>query len=329
MVQKKYEQDLPDDISIKHSHLQHDPAYLAAKECLELTSLMYRKLPAELRDLVYRFVCIEDQPIPVGPYFHFRPYSHNDDGTSTDGLAYALSKDRVRIDHSERPDSVMLMPNSHVFSTSHMVEEVIVELQEMYFTTNTFSVCNVENGIACFLMERNTESKSTMPDAPNVGICNSPLGKKHRVVKAIDFVRKLQIRIKYEHFYSARALGLFSNECKLLRTSRENLSVLQNLPQQEHPLEIEFIVMTALKPQRNMSAWPATDMQDERRCFINLLQALRNTFYALIHDRGDSVITITHHDETVSPFPRNITALWSLTKEQWEYVRNHPVRCHC
>jgi hypothetical protein len=67
-------------------------------------------------------------------------------------------------------------------------------------------------------------------------------------------------------------------------------------------------------------AGDAVDGQDQR-AFINLLQALRNTFYTLIYDMGQSEIKIVHHDEAISAFPRDITALWSLTKRQWDQVR--------
>jgi hypothetical protein len=293
---------------------------------------MYRKLPAELRDLVYRFICIEDQPVPVGPYFHFRPYDRTHSKASAEGLASALSNGRVQIDHSERPDSAILMPNSHIFSTSFVAEEVVVELEEMYFASNTFSVCTVEDGVTEFL---SGESTAVVPEAPNPSVCipsMDTVDKTHRAARAFDLVRRLQIRIKYEHCDtvlgcslptdSTRAHEVFAREGKLLRTTSDHLRVLRHLPQREQPLEIEFIVMTALTPHRSMSPWLATHMQDERRRFINLLQALRNTFYALIHDRSDRVINIIHHDETLSPFPRNITALWSLTKDQWEHVRD-------
>ncbi|KAI4666212.1 uncharacterized protein J4E88_010507 [Alternaria novae-zelandiae] len=49
--------------------------YYAMKDCLRLVNLMHQKLPVELRDLVYEFLCVEpDRPIPVGPYYHFRRY---------------------------------------------------------------------------------------------------------------------------------------------------------------------------------------------------------------------------------------------------------------
>ncbi|KAH6868603.1 hypothetical protein BKA58DRAFT_387229 [Alternaria rosae] len=49
--------------------------YYAMKDCLRLVNLMHQKLPVELRDLVYEFLCVEpDRPIPVGSYYHFRKY---------------------------------------------------------------------------------------------------------------------------------------------------------------------------------------------------------------------------------------------------------------
>jgi hypothetical protein len=137
---------------------------------------------------------------------------------------------------------------------------------------------------------------------------------------AFKFAHKFQLRLKYEHMNAVITKDVpvapvarretFANECSFLRNAKNSLSSLHCMQAGNQALEIEFIIMTSIKQPR-----------DECRHFVNILQSLRNTVYSLKYDRDDSRIKVIHHDENVSPFPRNITALWSLTKEQWEYVR--------
>jgi hypothetical protein len=292
---------------------------------------MYKKLPSDLVQHILRYLCIEEQVISVGPKYHFRQYGETAYRThGLEDLATALSQGRTSIDHSETPDSSLLMPDSHVFSEHYMGEAGTVDALQVYFANNTFSICNVEDGIARFfnrslwynmraLSNRDTRSKATLPTA-------------------FESVRKLQIRIKYEHVRDVSLQGVmhlrgeesvrFANECNLLRTSNTALNVLLTLPREEvreKALKIEFILMTSLDDRIFPPAFPGDAVSGAtQRPFINLLQALRNTFYSLIYDRGQSEIRIIHHDERVSPFPRDITALWSLTKEQWDQVRIGP-----
>ena len=56
---------------------------------------MQRKLPTELRACVYEHLCIEDRPIPVGAYYHFRKYDKPFDGQPV------LRSDRSRESCSE------------------------------------------------------------------------------------------------------------------------------------------------------------------------------------------------------------------------------------
>jgi hypothetical protein len=292
----------------------------ATEECLQLTDLMYRKLPTELRNLVYRFLCIEDQAIPVGPYYHFRPYDPTRKGSSNNRLAIGLSSGRILDDHSERPDPAILMPDSHIFNMAYMGQKVAFETQKAYLANNTFSVCNVENGIYHFL--------NSIEYGVSVTSNTFSRERPRAFIVPYGYVRKLQIRVKYEHCKpflpdylpaaSGGYRGMFADECYFLRHSKNALGVLQHLPQRAQPLELEFIIMTETDQLTEVDGRESKgDLS-----FINLLQALRNTFYALMYDRENTKIRIIHHDEHISPFPRDITLLWSLTKEQWEYVRN-------
>jgi hypothetical protein len=136
---------------------------------------MYQKLPAELRQHILRYLCIEEQAIPVGPRYHFKPYGQEIKVTSGSNLVTALSRGRTQIDHSETPDSNLLTPESHVFQKEYMGEVGAAQALQVYSDNNTFSICNVEEGVARFL------------------------GVFPGVSTPFTSVRRLQIRVKYEH----------------------------------------------------------------------------------------------------------------------------------
>jgi hypothetical protein len=310
---------------------------------------MYQKLPSELRDLVYQFLCIENQVIPVGPYHHYKPYDPTHSGLANDigMLATGLARGRVLEDHSERPNSTLLMPDSHIFNVAYMGPHITHEAVKAYLTINTFSICDVENGISEFLHRPMISVSNTggyrMLDrrGPMTGIdrwesyfqSRGPGPWNYELVQPRDYVRKLQIRVKHEHNFkylmtyrehttnTFHLNEMFADECHFLRHSKTALGILQHLPQRTQPLELEFIIMT--DGLRQETALGRVGAQGSRQ-FINLLQALRNTFYGLMYDSKNTKIKIIHHDDEISPFPRDITLLWSLTKEQWEHVSIEP-----
>jgi hypothetical protein len=320
-LRHEYQEALKED-KIAGSAILNGLIHCAAKECLQLANLMYRKLPTELRDLVYRFLCIEDRAIPVGPYYHFRPYDHTRIESPDHALAMGLARGRSLDDHRNKPDPALLMPDSHIFNQTYMGQDVTSEAVKTYLTNNTFSICDVEDGISRFLggafgTHSPTCGHRMFPNgstqiAADYG--ESPIAVRFDLIQPRDYVRKLQVRIKHEQYYhylertSPSLLDMFADECHSLRHAKNALRPLQHLPQCTQPLELEFIIVAG-----------GAARQESRR-FINFLQALRNTFYALMYDRENTTIKIIHHDENISPFPRDITLLWSLTKEQWEQV---------
>ncbi|KAH3911661.1 hypothetical protein HBH56_126940 [Parastagonospora nodorum] len=323
-LRHEYEQAVQDEQSLA-SAIEDDLAFHGASECLELTEMMCDILPVELREMIYRFLCIEEQLIPVGPYFHFRPYSEY---RPLDGLASALSSGRDQIDHTEKPDPTILMPDSHIFNYKYVGLAVAAEMQAAYFANNTFSICDVEDGIAEFF-----QGVISLDAGGAIGILNMPgdtsaMSHMRMSVRAFKLVRKLQIRLKLEHFGQAAdardlppgPIGIrerYAEERNFLRQSKNALHKLQSLPRGRQPLQLEFIIMTDLSD--------ILRVEDRERCFINILEAYRNMFYAIKYDHENAIITVVHHDESVSPFPRTLSALWSLTKEQWEHEKalNH------
>ncbi|KAF2127762.1 hypothetical protein P153DRAFT_368317 [Dothidotthia symphoricarpi CBS 119687] len=318
---------------------QKDRIRCAKADCLRFTQMMCRKLPKELRGLVYQYLCVQDQLIPAGPYHHFSVYKPL---SSTSSLAYGtgssqldpqnptdvdsgseydeihpqnetilLPDGRVKEDHSNKPASNLLMPYSHIFNPRYVGSKVALEAQEVYYSNNSFSVCNVDNGLEMFLY-RDT--------ARVFHICKhqSCSSRHHTGVRPIQFVQDLQIRLKYEHFFNEvtdmTATEMTSREHRLLESLQRSIEVL---PEQlkytpVRDLNIEFILMTEL-------SHPLHGYQTHH--LVNSLQAIRNTIYRLMHDHEKTKVTVVHHDELLSPFPRNITGLFSLTREQWDHEK--------
>lgn len=313
--------------------------------CLELTKLMSRKLPVELRETIYQYLCNEDQPIPVGPYYHFRTYRFSPLTRTTRNLEYlrmdlprsvdtgllaemrkadvpnaeqnfiTLPDGRIKYDHSVKRPSNIRMPYDYIFDPRYVGVEIASEAKRFYYSNNTFSLCSLEDGIERFL-ELGKCTRLT-----DDGKIPENQTTKLTMVKPIYFVHDLQVRIKYEHYNTFLGYALehptdeeeYAFERNFLRAMSASLDVLFRLPLSSRTLNLEFVVMTAFD----------TKGGDERRRFVNLLQALRNTIYRLMHDRENTSIKVIHHDPAVSPFPRNLTRLWSLTREQWELVRTY------
>ncbi|KAF1850528.1 uncharacterized protein K460DRAFT_412221 [Cucurbitaria berberidis CBS 394.84] len=351
----------------------------ARADCLQFTKLMRGKLPTELQDLVYQYLLIEERPIPVGPYYHFRKYdgllnprptgilgnirfddfvdpTPNTGITSRDtrdntGRALAhdesemfvdiesddeiidfgtnsviLPDGRVKYDHSQKPPSDLIMPNSHVLNPRYVGQAIMAEAQKVYYKNNTFSVCNMEGAIHNFLQLHpgynfKTWRNGDPPQLPRA------LRLEPFSVPA-QWVRSLQVRVKLEHFESNMPLNTteeeqYTYERHFLRHVYTSLSALEELVHTslQTELSIEFIMMTEL-PTLDNDLYSSED-----RRFVNFLQAIRNTVYMTMFDREGTTVKITHHDEMMWPFPRDLTGLFALSKEQWELEKSvYPLR---
>jgi hypothetical protein len=304
----------------------------------------------ELRDLIYEYICVEpDRPIPVGPYYHFREYDQplqknipslsakwqrlfvqnfeqltvkddvEDDVEEiyVDDETVVLPDGRVKADHSHRPPSDMILPSSHFLSPRYVGPVISYEMQKMYYTRNTFSVCSVEGAISNFLYLHTGWSmkRRTRDGQPPRDLRLEPL------FHPCDHVGKLQVRVKHEHFYesipeeSTDSL-VYAYEQHFLRFTEYNLRPLKELGTggSTRPWEIELVLMTALP-----GSWRGSTDASHRH-FINILEAIRDTVYTVMHDCPNSKVKITHYDEGVSIFPRDLTGWFALTKEQWEHV---------
>jgi hypothetical protein len=304
-----------------------------------------------LRELIYEYLCVEpDRPILVGPYYHFRNYDrrphddlpdddensaqhidefgHLEDSTKRDieeiqfdDETIELPGGRIKTVHSHRPPSDMILPSNHILNPRYVGPAISREMQKMYYTRNTFSICNLERAIYNFLFRASGYSMQkcgpnrTPPSLDGDLILEPEIFPFHHV-------RKLQIRVKCEHLFDhlpkqAAAIEQYIYEQHFLRVTEETLEPLRKLVHSHsgHSLEIEFVIMTQF-PANLLIGFGC----EFNRRFINILQAIRGTVYTVAHDCLDSTVKITHYDEQVSIFPRDITGCFGLTKEQWEFV---------
>ncbi|KAJ4364523.1 hypothetical protein N0V83_009118 [Neocucurbitaria cava] len=335
-LQQELETAVQEEATVNASYRKH-LIRCARADCLQLTKMMHERLPRELRDLVYQYLLVDERPILAGPYYHFRKYDPHTrqnslhvglprsfdahdiprnaiDGFDTDEEEVGLDSDavilpdgRVKHDHSHKPPSDMVLPNSHVLNPSYVGESFAAEAHEVYYTNNTFSICNVERAIFEFIFTEPLRKFFNRKD-------------DERFTPRAALVRNLQIRIKMENFESTMPFSVqqdyateeekYAYERNFLRYHTIYLKYLGNLTgwSRRRELNIEFILMTDLPP----------NPLPKERIFVNMLQAIRDTVYTNMYIRKGMTIRVTHYDEAIGPFPRDLTGLFSLTKEQWE-----------
>jgi hypothetical protein len=234
--------------------------------------------------------------------------------------ALILPNGQVKQDHSKKPASEIVLPSSHFLNPRYVGPAIAYDIQKVYYSRNTFSICTVEDAIRRFLVFDTSLSMEKWRGGrpPNVARdLNLPLP-----IRTFEHVRKLQIRVKFEQFHSnmpqrASPDEKGAYERHFLRFVGWNLSGLEVLLDRDSKLglDIEFIIMTTLRDVTDDEVgWDA-------QCnWINFLQSVRNTVYLMKYDCPNTTVKVTHHDDGISPFPRNLTGLFALTKEQWKYV---------
>lgn len=290
----------------------------AQTECRSFSALFYQKIPKELRDLVYSYLCVEDRQIPIGPYHHYRKYEPRgkEDGASYSNTQYfprsgdlhtELSDGKIRIDHDIYPQDDILLPHYHIFNASYVGAEVALEALKTYYQCNSFSVCNIEGGLddLCTATKYGSSTSDLVP---------------------VDHIRDLQIRVKLEHFDAeneaitgdtgARLRRFTEQQCVLRRTietlQKFRFRMRTTSPQE---LNLEIVLMSEL---HDSSIRPGVLSQMH---VTNFLQTVRTLVYELLHDHSHATVRVTHQDDGLFTFPKDHTRLFNLTKEQWDFVR--------
>lgn len=288
----------------------------AQVQCFQLSTLMYARLPRELRDLVYSYLCLEDRQVPVGPYYHFRKYepvgsnaakkSNTEFHPRSGDLQTELSDGKTRTDHDVYPEDDLILPSNHIFNADYMGKEVVLELLKMYYSSNTFSVCNIEGGL----------------DYLCTAVASNADGAAFDFVP-LDHIHDLQIRVKCEHFTAkvsptsaddGTRFKELAEKIVFLRRTVESLQVFRSRVQAtSHPLNIEFVLMLDLINSGYHTLFVHIHV-------VNFLQTIRNAVYELMHDREHTTVRVTSQDDNLWAFPRNHTRFFTMTKAKWEYV---------
>ncbi|KAI2481479.1 hypothetical protein Ptr902_07274 [Pyrenophora tritici-repentis] len=363
--------------------------YYSRSQCLHLANLMQQKLPAELRDMIYEFLVVEDRPIYVGPYYHLRTYhGHNlnppppdelspeeelivrelvrnappirwestrtyqrlkntealdvdSDGvspelterirkldltysnecTNQNGGQITLPDGRVKQVHTYHPPEDMVLPSSYLLNPRYFGPAMSAEIQKVYYTQNTFSICSIEQAIRNFGTLHSgyymqTWEKDGRPREVPDDLKLQPL------FYPVNHVRDLQIRVKCEQYqpnvYDPCA---YENLQLFLRQIWSNISKLDLFVGRGLPFgtRIEIVLMTQFGDLGD------DDNRMYAECaYVNFLQCIRNMVYKLMYDHDDVCVTVTHHDEHNLPLQLapDITGVFALTKERWEYEKS-------
>lgn len=231
-------------------------------------------------------------------------------------LQTVLPDGRIRTDHDIYPQVDFVMPDNHIFNPNYMRKEIVLEMLQMYYSSNSFSVCNIECGLENLCT-------AVMLDSEEPAVDFVP----------IDHIRNLQIRIKGEHFnnkvnsfesHPVVRLREHAEKEPFLQRTVDSLQLFRSSIQTAtlHELNVEIVLMSDFK--RN-----AENLNDVVNVHIvNLLQAVRNMVYELMHDRERTTVRVTHQDDSLMVFPKDYTGLFKLTKEQWDYVSSASQSTH-
>lgn len=282
----------------------------AQADCKQFVGLMYTKLPLELRDLIYQYVYHEDGPVPVGSY-HFTVYVPEPLRSENHLPAHSepfivMPEGATRQDHSIERDENIVFPDSRLLDPAYLGYTVAREASRYYYKSNTFTVCTLENKLSEFLfrdpIHNFVERNSTLERAEPLGLI------------PIDYIRSLEIRVKYEHFFTYYTFyqELRDGERNLVQGIFDTLHYFCSRisPAIASQLHVEICMMSACIPlQFNLNA----------RTYLNFLEAIRFPVYMLKHELGADVKVI-HYDEHFSPFPKDKTAIFQLSKDQWTKV---------
>jgi hypothetical protein len=284
----------------------------AQADCRQLASMMHAKLPLELRELIYQYLYYEDAPVPIGSY-HFTTYvpeslrSENNNPPTHSEPFIVMPEGATKQDHSIERDESIVYPDSRLLDPAYLGQHVARDASMYYYRSNTFSICTLENALSGFLfrdpIHNFTRGQSTSGSAKPLGLL------------PIDHIRNLEIRVKYEHYYTYFTFydNLHDGERILIQ---DIFDVLHNFSSRvshaiASQLHIEICMMTAFEP---------TEIKRQLdRMHTNLLEAIRVPLYLLKHDVGAG-IKVIHYDERCRPFPKDVTAIFQLSKDQWAKV---------
>jgi hypothetical protein len=228
-----------------------------------------------------------------------------------------LPDGRIRTDHDVYPPSDYVMPKNHIFKASYMGENIALETLKFYYTSNNFSICNVDGGLKLLF---------------NHELLTPALERSVINFAPIDHVRNLQIRVKCEHFrvlavspvtVPEHRIEQFVKEEAFLRHTVESLTdfrhrISNSVP---HELNVEIILMSDLTAADNTGGVGFQEHMYYR--ITNLLQTIRNLVYELKYDRKHTTVKVTHQDDGLMAFPKNYTGLFHLTRDEWDYVCDH------
>ena len=260
---------------------------------------MGRKLPAELRDDVYTFICIEDRPIEILPSRLNRPL-----------LLHELSlwKRYDNEDINNHFITATLQPDSYVLDPRNVGPKAALEISKSYYSRNVFDIS--------VGLDEYAQVLSRFLTAP-------PYLKES--VKPFELVRKVVIRGKLQEV--PKLLDKF----KIYRDERDSdgeidlledwQSSMRDVALIEHTdrLRLEFVLETNFHHTGpSLFALREFSQVEKLRCLLHFLEMLRQPIYDLIH--AGAKVTVTLKDDWNAGRPKDLTHFFSLTGQMWAEV---------
>ncbi|KAF2003353.1 hypothetical protein P154DRAFT_104353 [Amniculicola lignicola CBS 123094] len=282
----------------------------AKAECQKLAALFYTKLPRELRDAVYTYLCVGKKPIIVdgdclphynNTWFGKRGNEYGEaDMKDDDGLhEQIVNMGQELVGNEVDPlfplvrivDGAMKstgLPADAIFDPEYVGAEVWREAVEMYYSANCFDF---------------PQTLGVFPQQPKLTIDNVQI-----VVDPLVWLRKLRICIRILVHNDLVARRRYKDD---LASLEERLAGIYQLKPREN-LRVEVMVMS------DLTLWHTVKESDRRRGhFRGVIERVRTVLGDSRNKIMENVTVIHHKTSWNGLLCRDITRLFSVPDDEF------------
>ncbi|KAH7371539.1 hypothetical protein BKA66DRAFT_183283 [Pyrenochaeta sp. MPI-SDFR-AT-0127] len=248
------------------------------------------RIPRELRDMVYKYVCVSDRPIRVTGCI----------GDSEETALFGTSA---------------ITPQSNLINPQCVSKQISLEIQETYWSCNTFEVhynLNTKWSTEEFTQFFHPDLRSQ--DGPQNEFGAAPYKS----------IRKLRVLVDSDD-YSARILGNYTTIRGYWYYKDTNTFGQAAMTELDHrlrslyifkglgKLHVEMVVRTRLLDQKPHYGF----RDDDERQFANMLQSMRDSFYELKHSGVHVTVTLHNYSSSEQSTTWDLTPRLVLNAEEW------------
>ncbi|KAH7073087.1 hypothetical protein BKA63DRAFT_604734 [Paraphoma chrysanthemicola] len=248
------------------------------------------RIPRELRDMVYKYVCVSDFPVRVTSCA----------GDSEETAIFGTPA---------------ITPQNNLINPQCVSKQISLEIQETYWSCNTFEV------------QYNLYTKWSTEDFkqffhPDLRSQDEP--QDELSAAQYKLIRKLRVLVDSDDF-STRVLGNFTTirgSWYYKETSTFGQAAMTELDDRLRSLyifkgldklHVEMVVRTQLQDQKPQYGF----RDDDERQFANMLQSMRDSFYELKHSGVRVTITLCNRCSSERSTTWDITPRLVLNAEEW------------